>query len=242
MKELYRHYYTENLSQNKSQQDNLLTFKLVSRKYDWNYRRFLAQLPRDVAILDIGCGLGQFVYYLKTQGFTDVQGIDVSEELIHLARQIQPDTRFIHTDDSISFLCSNAVSFNVVTMNDVLEHIQPEQLTQVMQAVYSALKPGGFVLIKTINSAYPFGSASRYRDLTHTTSFHEKSIPQLLRHIGFAEIECFQEEIGIYNPLFFFKKLIVVSVRTLVRAMIYFSEANWPRIISRNLIAYACKQ
>ena len=155
---------------------------------------------------------------------------------------MQHDTCFIHADDIISRMRFNTESFNVITMSDVIGHIQPEKIIEFLHTIYFALKSEDFVLIKTINAAYPFGSAGRYLDLTHTTSFHEKSIPQLLRHIGFAEIECFQEEIGIYNPLFFFKKLIVVSVRTFVRALIYFSEANWPRIISLNLIAYARKQ
>jgi 2-polyprenyl-3-methyl-5-hydroxy-6-metoxy-1,4-benzoquinol methylase len=242
MEELYRNYYTESLSQNKIQRADLKTFALVSRKFDWNYRRFLVQLPRDAAILDLGCGLGQFVYYLTTQGFMNVQGVDISADLVQLAQQIQPDTHFTHTDDSIRFLRSNVESFDVITMNDVLEHVPLEQLIPVMHAVYAALKSGGFVLIKTINAAFPFGYASRYMDLTHTISFHEKSLTQLLRHTGFAEIKCFQEEIGIYNPLFLFKKLIVVCVRTFVRALIYFSEADWPHIISLNLIAYARKQ
>ena len=98
-----------------------------------------------------------------------------------------------------------------------------------------------FDLIKTINAAYPFSSAGRYLDWTHTTSCREKSITQLLRHTGFAESECFQEESGSYN-LLAFTKLIVGSVRTLIRALIYFSEANWPRIIFWHLTVYTCKQ
>ena len=44
-------------------------------------KRFAPLLParKDAAILDLGCGYGEFVHFLQTQGFTDVSGIDLNE-------------------------------------------------------------------------------------------------------------------------------------------------------------------
>ncbi len=237
MKELYDKYYTESLSQSKSQCLNIKIFELSRRKFKWNYNRFFKDLPKDAEILDFGCGLGQFLYYLQKEGFHNITGIDISKSQIKLALQMQPQIDFRHIYHPINFLKENQNKYDVITMNDVLEHIDTEQLIPFLSTIQKSLKPNGLLVIKTINSAYPLSNASRYLDLTHTTSFHEKSLTQLLRHTGFTKICCYQEEIGIYNPLFLVKKFIVIIVRLLLKVLTYFSESDWPGIISVNLIA-----
>ena len=126
-------------------------------------------------------------------------------------------------------------------LNDVLEHVPVQRLVPMTRDLHAALKPGGLLILKTINAAYPLGYFARYQDLTHTTCFHEKALKQLLRHCGFTDCRCFQEEIGVYHPLFAAKKTAVLLVRFFLKLLIYFSEADWPGIISVNLIASARK-
>jgi cyclopropane fatty-acyl-phospholipid synthase-like methyltransferase len=193
-------------------------------------------------ILDLGCGIGQFLYYLSHAGYTNLVGMDISESQIALARQMQPNLDFQHVQNPIDELLRNPEKFDAIVMNDVLEHIAPETLLGTMKAVCTALKTKGFIIIKTINAAYPLGNFARYQDLTHRSSYHEKSLTQLLRQIGFNRIECHQEEIGLYNPLFVIKKSIVMMVRFVIKLMIYFTESDWPGIISVNIIAHAQKK
>ncbi len=242
MKELFDNYYKESFSQSESQRLDLKTFELAARKFKWNYQRFFANLPKDAKILDFGCGVGQFLFYLQREGFQNISGIDISKSQIEFALQMQPKVEFSHVSNSVDFLQRHPEQYDVITMNDVLEHIDLEQMIPLLQALYKSLRPGGLIVIKTINSAYPLSNASRYLDLTHTVSFHEKSLTQLLRHVGYKNISCYQEEIGIYNPLFAFKKLAVIFVRLLVKILIYFTESDWPEIISVNLIAYGRKE
>lgn len=237
MKELFDNYYDEAFSQSESQALDLKSFELAVKKFRWNYKRFFLPLPEDAKILDVGCGLGQFLFYLQKEGFRNVTGIDISQTQIELALQMQPDVDFRHVDDPFKFLRERPGQYDVITMNDVLEHIDKEQLVPFLQALHESLKSGGIIIVKTINSAYPLSHASRYLDLTHTISFHEKSLTQLLRHVGFTGIHCYQEEIGIYNPLFAIKKGIVIIIRLFLKILIYFTESDWPNIISVNLIA-----
>lgn len=237
MKELYDNYYRESFSQNKSQRLDIKTFELNRRKFKWNYDRFFKNIPKDAKILDVGCGLGQFLFYLYKEGFKNISGIDISKPQVELALQMQPQLDIRHIENPSYFLEQHPDKYNIITLNDVLEHIEKDQLISFLSILHHALAPNGLLIIKTINSAYPLGNASRYLDLTHTTSFHEKSLTQLLRHTGFTKISCYQEEIGIYNPLFLVKKSIVITVRFLLKALTYFSESDWPGIISVNLIA-----
>ena len=242
MKELYDKYYEEGFSQSKSQTLNIKYFELAVRKYKWNYKHFFSSLSKSSKILDIGCGLGQFLFFLRKEGFQNTTGIDISESQIDFALQMQPSVDFRHIEESVNFLQQREGQYDVITMNDVLEHIDREQLVPFLQTLHGSLKPDGIIIVKTINSAYPLSHASRYLDLTHTISFHEKSLTQLLRHVGFADIHCYQEEIGIYNPLFAIKKGIVITIRLVVKMLVYFTESDWPNIISVNLIATGKKK
>jgi len=242
MKELYNNYYEEGFSQSKSQRLDWKSFELTTRKFRWNYRRFFAAMPKDIGILDLGCGLGQFLYYLHIDGFHNITGIDISESQVQLARKMQPYLDIRHIENPIDFLRERPATFDVITMNDALEHIELNQLIPTIKAVHHALKPNGLIITKTVNAAYPLGNSARYIDLTHKVAFHEKSLTQLLRHAEFTGIHCYQEEIGLYNPFFVVKKTMVILVRLLLKLLIYFSESDWPRIISVNVIAIGQKK
>lgn len=241
MKELFENYHKETLSQNASQSLDLKNFELVARKFRWNYQRFFSQLQKDIKILDFGCGVGQFLFYLKKEGFENLTGIDISKSQVDLALQIQPKVDFRHITDPINFLQEYPEKYDVITMNDVLEHIDLDQMIPLLKTLQKSLRPGGLIIVKTINSSYPLGSTLRYIDMTHTTAFHKSSLTQLLRHSGFTEVSCYQEEIGVYNPLFAIKKIIVTLVRVFVKILVYFTESDWPDIISLNIIAVGKK-
>lgn len=241
MNELYDDYYETTLSQSDSQRLDRNAFERARRKYSWNYRRFFKKISPQAAILDIGCGVGQFLYYLYHCGYRHITGIDLSEKQIQLARDMQPDLDFRCVAEPSAFLKDHQEHFDVIVLNDLIEHLELETLLSLLKGLFLALKPNGRVIIKTINAAYPLGNSARYQDLTHRMSFHEKSLTQLLRHCGFTSIQCFQEEIGIYNPLFAIKKAVVNTVRLLLKLLVYFSEADWPGIVSVNIIACARK-
>ncbi|MFZ1985259.1 MAG: class I SAM-dependent methyltransferase [Desulfatitalea sp.] len=239
MNKLYTRYYEESLSQSDSQQLDPHCFALTARKFRWNYQRFFRAIAKDAVILDLGCGIGQFLFYLNQAGYQRIIGIDITPEMIQRAKTMQPVLDFRHVPDSEAFLRNHPAHFDVIVLNDVLEHLEREALLPMMHALLGALKPDGRLIVKTINAAYPLGNATRYQDLTHRTSYHEKSLIQLLRHCGFAQVTCFQEEIGIYNPLFAVKKVVVLGVRLLLKLLVYFSEGGWPNIISLNIICTA---
>ena len=49
-------------------------------------------------LIDLGCGPGQITKFLFDNGFTDTVGVDISTEMVKIARQINPILKFQQAD------------------------------------------------------------------------------------------------------------------------------------------------
>lgn len=94
-------------------------------------------------VLDIGCGAGQITDYLTQRGI-GVIGIDFSEELLKIAKQNFPNSKFILAD-----ICDYEQKEQVdgIITKDVLFHLSDENLIQVLQKFRKMLKPNGNLCI-----------------------------------------------------------------------------------------------
>jgi len=104
---------------------------------------YLAQLPAGAAILDGGCGLGEFVVHLHAQGFAPV-GVDLSRKTVALLRKKFPDVSFV--DGDIRHLDFPDGSFDVYFSWGVFEHFEAGPGDCIREA-YRMLKPGGLLFI-----------------------------------------------------------------------------------------------
>jgi 2-polyprenyl-3-methyl-5-hydroxy-6-metoxy-1,4-benzoquinol methylase len=132
---------------------------------------------RAASILDIGCGAGHFVYFLRTEGFTNVLGIDVDDRQVGLAREMglncvcqAAEDHFERTDGR----------YDLISILDVMEHLNPEELFSLFEGVSKHLRSKGKVIASVVNAESPTGLATRYADITHETAFTRTSIEELL--------------------------------------------------------------
>jgi 2-polyprenyl-3-methyl-5-hydroxy-6-metoxy-1,4-benzoquinol methylase len=101
-------------------------------------------VPRNVKVLDVGCGFGESLGYHRSRG-CDVVGIDADENIRRIAERFGFDARvgLFHAADFA------ANSFDFVTLDQVIEHAaDPVRLLRDASAV---LRPGGTVLLSTPN-------------------------------------------------------------------------------------------
>lgn len=90
-------------------------------------------------ILDLGCGSGYLTNTIREEGAI-VLGVDSSAEMIAKAKQSYPETEFeVKNAIDLDF----DASFNAVFSNAVLHWIKAADQPKMMDAVFTALKPGG---------------------------------------------------------------------------------------------------
>lgn len=160
-----------------------------------------------MAVLEIGCGLGQFLLYLREKGVADFLGIDQDPQLeVHIPEQVRDHFRIA---DVWQFLESGIEPgrFDRIALFDVLEHFASEDGVTLLSGLRGLLKPGGRVVVKVPNAASPWGAQYQYGDLTHRTAFAPGSLRQIAVAAGLVCLGCHPEAEGSPIRRFFDKAL-----------------------------------
>lgn len=100
------------------------------------------------SLLDAGCGTGGFLAWaMETGSFDRLVGFDPSAEAVALAQERVP-TASLAVGDASSIAQPDA-SIDVLTCNDVLQHIHDDELAQSLGEFARVVRPGGTVLVRT---------------------------------------------------------------------------------------------
>ena len=97
-------------------------------------------------VLDIGCGGGLFLSLLKQKG-AQVTGIELSDSRAYYARTKHDMEIYKIPIESDFWQKDHAGNFDVVTLWDVIEHVNYP--FQTLQCAVNVLKPGGSLMIDT---------------------------------------------------------------------------------------------
>jgi len=138
-------------------------------------------------VLDIGCGRGEFLELLKERG-VQARGIDVNDSMVDVCLQKGLDAS---KADALTYLHAQpAGSLGGLLAAQVVEHLDPAYLTNLLDAAYAALRPGAPIVLETINPACWFAFFESYvRDITHVRPLHPDTLKFLLQASGFGGVE-----------------------------------------------------
>ena len=117
----------------------------------------LVQADGDGAVADIGCGPGRVTSHLHSLGL-QAFGIDLSPEMITVARQAHPELRF--EEGSMESLVLPDESLGGIVAWYSIIHTPPERLPVVFAEFARVLAPGGHLLLA-------FQSGDEPRHITH---------------------------------------------------------------------------
>ena len=171
------------------------TDKIDTKYYDADRAEMLEYITkRDIRILDIGCGTGNFGQMIMRERNAEVWGVEIEPEIADIA------AKSLH-----KVLCGNAeelihdlpdTSFDLICFNDSLEHLLwPEKM---LIHCKSKLKPGGEILCSLPNIRYfriifdlVFKKKWEYEDAgildkTHLRFFTIDSINNMFERCGYT--------------------------------------------------------
>ena len=115
---------------------------------DYTFFQMLDGREKGQSVLDLACGEGHCCRVLKQRGARKVVGVDISVEMINLARQQE-----VQDSLGIDYVCQDALKlgkigeFDLVVASFLLNYAKTKQeLVTMCQTAFDNVKPGGYFL------------------------------------------------------------------------------------------------
>jgi 2-polyprenyl-3-methyl-5-hydroxy-6-metoxy-1,4-benzoquinol methylase len=161
---------------------------------------------KEARILDVGCGMGQFLGAMRELGYTNLHGIDINSEALEACKKKGLEVTKI--SDTRDFVVGEGEKFDWIIMSHVLEHIEKDWVIDTLKHIREKLmsKNGSFALMVPNGQSFT-GTYWRYEDFTHHTVFTAGSCLYVLRAAGFGSIQ-FMDADGT-SQMSFWKKCII---------------------------------
>ena len=125
---------------------------------------------------------------LDKMGYTNITGIDFSQEQLNFAKDNCSNATIIHSDIK-EYLSKNKIKYSLISAIDILEHFKKDELFEILNLVSETLSTNGIIIIQTPNAESPWGMSLRYGDFTHETAFSPSGLKSLLEHFGFTKFQ-----------------------------------------------------
>lgn len=205
---------------NKHEVTSLLNknLRVLNRNF-WKY--FSKNVSYKSNILDIGCGYGSFLFFLKSHGYKNVYGVDLSTEEIKLCKEMFGSYK-LYCEDAFEYVRKTKKKFDVIYLSHVIEHIEKDKLLDFLNNIRKILSKNGLLILVAPNSAAYFNSAAnRYGDYTHQIGFTNISLKQILTMTNYSSISIYNYY-GVANMVtVFFRKILLKIFEFFIQALGY---------------------
>lgn len=151
-----------------------------------NQRRYVDHFSGCDAILDIGCGRGEFLDVLREAGKL-ARGIDSNAEMVALCRS---KGLYAEQADLFDYLGElDEASVDGVFSAQVVEHLPGHRVPEMLSLAAAALRPGGRIVIETPNpDCLAIFASHFYLDPTHQRPLPAALLAFYLEESGFGQI------------------------------------------------------
>jgi len=151
-------------------------------------QRLYIEYFRDKApVLDAGCGRGEFLSLLKKEGI-GARGIDLNRQMVENCAAHGFDAVQADLFEHLAGLKDN--SLGGLFAAQVVEHLDAPQLRTFLQQAQRVLKPGGVLVMETVNPESVFALTQfYYLDATHKAPLPPLLLQFLTERAGFSAVE-----------------------------------------------------
>ena len=184
-KVLYANYHTTQSGRASLTSAEAL-FLREKRQFESEILPLLQSVSKSARIFDMGCGSGSLLKGLKEAGYTNVIGMDLSEEQVNMAHEFGVSE--VVLGDAMQFFRSSEEQFDIITGMDIIEHFTKDELVELLQLIQSKLKKGGMAIFRTPNMDAPIATAFAIGDFTHENYLNASSAEQVMLSCGFVDV------------------------------------------------------
>jgi 2-polyprenyl-3-methyl-5-hydroxy-6-metoxy-1,4-benzoquinol methylase len=150
-------------------------------------RIYLPDFSGRQSVLDIGCGRGEFLEAMRDAG-VPARGIDLSEESVAMCR-----SKGLNAEVADLFVYLNELpegSLDGIFCSQVVEHLAPERLPDMIKLCAASLARGGVIAIETPNpECLAIFATHFYLDPTHTRPVPAALLAFYMEEFGVGRIE-----------------------------------------------------
>lgn len=150
-------------------------------------RHYVLRFAGSAPVLDLGCGRGEFLEAARDAGLA-ASGIDQSDECVALCR-----AKGLHAEkaDLFAYLDAQAdQSLGGIYCSQVVEHIDPHRLPDLITRMAKKMRPGALAVIETPNpECLAIFATHFYIDPTHTRPVPPALLGFYMEEAGFGRLE-----------------------------------------------------
>jgi O-antigen chain-terminating methyltransferase len=149
-------------------------------------RAYLPYFTGAQRVVDLGCGRGEFLELMRDAGI-EAEGIEIDTDMALCCRdkglRVTRGELFEWLDQQ------QDGSLGGVFSAQVIEHLPPDRVIRLVALTHRKLRPGGRLILETVNPASLAALASFFLDFTHVRPLHPEAMRFLLESQGFSNVE-----------------------------------------------------
>jgi SAM-dependent methyltransferase len=143
---------------------------------------YVELLRTNAPVLDVGCGRGELLALLRDEAI-EARGIEADGDMVAYAVGEGLDVEQTDAVDYLRGLPDG--SFGSIFCAQVVEHLPPSVLVRLLELARAKLRPGGVLIMETINPLSPLALRFYFSDLTHAQPLVPETLELLAQGAGF---------------------------------------------------------
>lgn len=227
--------------------EQLSTSATLKRKrdyVDYNLKTYFNIIGfKNITVLEVGPGLGEFESYLNQRQVFDIDIVDNDKSILnYVSKKYKIRKKYLIKD--ITLLAKHLRRYNFIFLMQVLEHLPKDKYHIILRLLYNHLEKGGFIVIVVPNANNPLGLIERYGDLQHTGSFTEQSLRDLISLSGIKNylIEIKGYEIPPYDILNIVRIILQKILHVILLAVMVINGGIYFKTMTPNIMLVVKKK